>query len=77
MSNDRLQAVFRNVFDDDSIVITDATTANDIEGWDSLSHVTLVLALEREFGVKIKPEAAAEVENVGQFRKLLASLSAN
>lgn len=76
MSANRLQAVFRDVFDDDGIVLTDATTAKDIEGWDSLSHVTLVLAVQREFGVKIKPEAAAELENVGQFKKLLASLGA-
>jgi len=76
MSANRLQAVFRDVFDDDGIVLTDATTAKDIEGWDSLSHVTLVLAVQREFGVKIKPEAAAELENVGQFKQLLLSLGA-
>ncbi|MFM9937886.1 MAG: acyl carrier protein [Hyphomicrobiaceae bacterium] len=76
MSENRLQAVFRDVFDDDSLVISDATTAKDIEGWDSLSHVTLVLAVQRKFGVTIKPEAAAELENVGQFRKLLISLGA-
>jgi acyl carrier protein len=73
---ERLQTVFRDVFDDDSIVLAESTTANDIEGWDSLMHINLIIAVEKRFGVRF---AAAEIaglknegENVGTFAALLA-----
>jgi acyl carrier protein len=47
----RLTKVFRDVFDDDDLVISPATTATDVDGWDSINHVNLVLAVEREFKV--------------------------
>ena len=50
----RLNEVFRDVFDDDSIVVKPATTADDIEDWDSLEHITLISAVEKEFGMKFK-----------------------
>jgi acyl carrier protein len=67
----RLQDVFREVFDDDSIEIFDAMTADDLEEWDSLSHITLVLAVEREFGVKLRAAEVGSLVDVGAMIKLL------
>ena len=50
----RLNEVFRDVFDDDDIVVTPKTTADDIEDWDSIEHITLIGAVEDEFGMKFK-----------------------
>jgi acyl carrier protein len=70
-----LQDVFRQVFGDDEIILTDATTAADIDGWDSMMHINLIIALEKRFGLKF---AAAEIsgtksedQNVGTLRRLL------
>jgi acyl carrier protein len=70
-----VQDVFRLVFGDDEIALTDATTADDIDGWDSMMHINLIIALEKRFGVKF---AAAEIsgmkgndQNVGSLIKLL------
>ncbi|MBO4375812.1 MAG: acyl carrier protein [Lachnospiraceae bacterium] len=64
---DRVTEVFRDVFDDDSITLTDETTANDIEGWDSLEHVSLMMSIGTEFGIKIPINKVASLENVGQM----------
>ena len=63
----RLQEVFREVFDDDSIEIFDAMTADDIEEWDSLMHVTLVVAVEKEFGIRLNAAQVGGLKNVGEF----------
>ena len=51
---ERLDRVFQDVFDDDTIHVTPKTTADDIEDWDSLEHITLISAVEREFRMKFK-----------------------
>lgn len=61
----RLNEVFRDVFDDDSIVVKPATTADDIEDWDSLEHITLISAVEKEFGMKFKMGEISSMKNVG------------
>jgi acyl carrier protein len=72
---EQTQTVFRNVFNDDDIVLTDAMTADDVDGWDSLTHINLIIAVERQFGVKF---ATAEIsglkaddQNIGTFLKLI------
>jgi acyl carrier protein len=55
---DDLQAIFRTVFDDDQIVLSSTTSANDIVGWDSMMHINLIIAIEKHFGLKF---AAAEI----------------
>lgn len=50
--NERLNGVFAEVFDDDTITVSDNTTAKDIEDWDSLAHLTLMSSIEEEFGVE-------------------------
>ncbi|MCI8756834.1 MAG: acyl carrier protein [Oscillospiraceae bacterium] len=51
---ERLNEVFQDVFDDKSITVNEKTTANDIEKWDSLEHINLILAVETEFGMKFR-----------------------
>jgi acyl carrier protein len=68
---EQFQKVFRNVFDDDSIEISDELTADDIEDWDSLSHVQLVMALEKEFGLKFTTVEIIDLKNVGEFMNLV------
>ena len=73
---DDLNDVLRTVFDDDSLTVTLASTADDVDGWDSMMHINVIIAVEKRFGVKF---AAAEInglkgegQNVGTFLALLA-----
>lgn len=70
-TTERLQEVFRDVFDDDEIVITKDTTADDIESWDSLTHVQLIVAVEKEFSVKFSTVEVMKLKNVGEFIELI------
>ena len=63
----RLNRVFKEVFDDDSIHILPRTTAADIEDWDSLEHITLISAVEDEFGMKFKMSEVSTMKNVGEM----------
>ena len=64
---ERLNEVFRDVFDDDSIEVDDLTTADDIDDWDSLEHITLINAVEREFKMKFKMGEISSMKNVGEM----------
>ena len=64
---EELQKVFREVFFDDSIVITESTTADDIEEWDSLSHITLIQMIESRFNITFTTEEILGAKNVGEF----------
>lgn len=70
---DRLNEVFQDVFDDDSITVTERTTAADIEDWDSLSHITLVSAVEDEFRMKFSMKEVVEMKNVGEMVAIIAA----
>ena len=67
----RLNLVFREVFDDDDLEISTVMNADDVEGWDSLMHVTLMLRVEKAFGVKFTSSQVASLENVGQLVALI------
>ena len=69
----RLDPVFQDVFDDDSIHVSANTTANDIEDWDSLEHITLISAVEREFRMKFKMGEISSMKNVGEMVSIIAS----
>lgn len=64
---ERLNAVFQDVFDDEDITVNDATTSADIEDWDSLEHINLVSAVEKEFGVKFTMGQVVTMKNVGEM----------
>lgn len=70
---EKLNEVFRDVFDDDSITVTDATTANDIEEWDSLEHINLLAAIEQEFGMKFSMGQVVSMKNVGEMADIIMS----
>lgn len=66
-----LTMVFRDVFDQDSITLRPETTADDIEGWDSQAHITLVVATEMHFGIKFRTGELEGLHNVGDFVRLI------
>lgn len=63
----KVQDVMGDVFDIDDLHITEATTAEDLEEWDSLSHIRFMITLERLFGFKFLNEEIAELKNVGDL----------
>ena len=64
---ERLNKVFRDVFDDDDITVTETTTSADIDDWDSLEHINLVAAVEQEFGMKFTMGQVGTMKNVGEM----------
>lgn len=64
---ERLNEVFRDVFGDDDITVNDTTTANDIEGWDSLRHITLLASVEDEFDIEFSMGQTVKMKNVGEM----------
>ncbi len=69
----RLNGVFQDVFDDDSITVNAKTTADDIDDWDSLEHITLISAVEREFGMKFRMGEISSMKNVGEMVGIIAA----
>ncbi len=74
---DDFEAIFRDVFDDPALALRDDMTAADVDGWDSLMHINLIIAVEKHFGVRF---ATAEIagmkaqgQNVGTFLRLLTT----
>jgi len=63
----KLNGVFREVFDDEDITVSDGTTADDIEGWDSLEHINLIVAVEKAFGIKFNMGEVNSFNNVGEM----------
>lgn len=69
----KLNEVFRDVFDDESITVTETTTADDIEEWDSLEHINLLAAVEQEFGMKFNMGQVVSMKNVGEMADIVMS----
>lgn len=67
----RLQDVFRDVFEDDNLMISDETTAREIPEWDSITHITLVVAAEKVFSIQLRAAEVGKLANVGQMVDLL------
>ncbi len=66
---DTLTDVFRQVFDDPAITLKPETTADDVEGWDSLSHVNLIMAVENRFNIRFSQKEVISFKNVGDLAK--------
>ena len=68
---DALTDIFRDIFDDDSVVITPASSAKDFDAWDSLSNVNIMVAPEMHFGVRFKTSEVEGLGNVGELVSLI------
>jgi acyl carrier protein len=68
-----LVAVFRDVFEDDALAIARETTAAAVPGWDSLRHVSLVLAVERTFGIRFSSAEVAMLRDAGELQDLITA----
>jgi acyl carrier protein len=68
---DALNAIFRKVLEDDSITLKAETTAEDVEEWDSMNHIFLVVEIEKRFGVKFQAAEMEELKNVGELAALV------
>jgi acyl carrier protein len=68
---EKLQEIFRDIFDDETIIIQDSTNSTDIDHWDSLNHINLIMTIENEFKVKFNFEELAQFKNVGVLADVL------
>jgi len=70
---ERLNEIFCEVFDDDEIKIAPEMTANDVDGWDSLSHVNLIVAIETKFNIRFSQKELLTFKNVGDLLNCIRS----
>ena len=68
---EKLEGTFRDIFDEEDLKISNETTAEDIEDWDSLAHINLVVAIEEEFNVKFALGELQSLKNVGEMVELI------
>ena len=74
--HDRLEEVFRQVFDDEDLLLADEMKATDIEGWDSVTHINLMFGIEQAFGVRFKGNELADMKNIGELKQFLSTKDA-
>lgn len=72
---ERLNEVFQDVFDDETIHVDESTTSADIEDWDSLEHINLIVSVEHEFGIKFNMGEATSMKNVGEMVTIIMDRS--
>ena len=68
---DTLIPIFRNVFDDEDLIISESTKADDIDEWDSLAHIRLVISIEKVFELRFTTDEISNLANVGDTAKLI------
>lgn len=71
---ERLNRVFQEVFDDETIEVNDDTTSEDIDDWDSFEHINLIVAVEEEFSIKIPMGKVVTMKNVGEMADIILQL---
>jgi len=71
----RLAEIFKDVFDEDSIKLAPDLSAKDVDGWDSLTHIRLILTVEKAFKIKFSTSEIGNLENVGDLVKLIKARS--
>lgn len=69
----QVNAIFVDILDNESLVLTDSTTANDVEDWDSLTHIHLVVAIEKSFGIRFTSQEIQSWNNIGELVDCIAS----
>ena len=69
--HERLEELFRTVFNNDELSLTDETTAADVEGWDSVAHINLMFSIESEFGIQFAGNELAEFADIGALKHYL------
>lgn len=69
---DGLNEVFRDVFDDEDITVTNSTTSEDIDDWDSLEHINLIVATEKKFSMKFTMGEVTSMKNVGEMVDIIS-----
>ena len=69
---EKVQEIFRDIFDDETLIITDETNSSEIEDWDSLNHINLVVAIEKEFKIKLTLDELSTLKNVGSMITLMS-----
>ncbi len=67
----QLSEIFKEVFDEDSVQVTPELSAKDVEGWDSLAHIRLIMTVERAFKIKFSASQVGKLENVGNLVALI------
>lgn len=67
----KVNEIFRSVLDDDSLVIEEETTADDVDEWDSLNHIVLVVEIEKQFGIKFTANEILSFKNVGEMNQAI------
>lgn len=73
---DRLVTVFQDVFDDETLQLRDETTAADVEDWNSITHIDLIVAIERAFNIRFTTAEITGLKNVGELKDLIARKAA-
>jgi len=69
----QVEVIFKDVLDEENIVLNDTTTANDVEGWDSLTHIQLIVAIEKYYKIKFKSNEILSWNNVGEMLDAILS----
>lgn len=72
---ERLEGIFRDIFDDDDLIVTPQLMAQDVDGWDSMMNVQLMLSVERAFKVHFSASQIASLDNVGDLAALIQRMS--
>ncbi len=67
----KLQEIFRDIFDDETLKITDSTNSSDIDEWDSLNHIALIVAIEKEIKIKFTFEELVTLNDVGAMADII------
>ena len=70
----KLNEIFRDVFDDETLTVSETTSAEDIDGWDSLTHISLIASVEAEFGIRFDMKSVLKMKNAGEMAEKISEL---